>query len=84
MPFDDLSTELKILLGLIVPPILTVLCWIFGRRIARKQHEPVPEWNSSGFWMLLVVAYLFFFMAVHSARFFAGADRRDPFNQIVR
>jgi hypothetical protein len=84
MPFDDLSLHLRILLGIIVPPALTVFCWVIGRRIARREREPVPQWNSSGFWALLMAAYLFMVLAVHSARSFAGADRRDPFNQLAR
>jgi anti-sigma-K factor RskA len=84
MLFDDLSLRVRILLGLVLPPILTVICWFVGRRIARKHHEPVPEWNSSGFWTLVVAAYIFFVLAIYSSRFFAGASHADPYNQLVQ
>ena len=40
MIFDDLSLRAQILLGLIAPPILTLICWFGGRRLARLQHQP--------------------------------------------
>jgi hypothetical protein len=34
MAFDDLSSLLKVVVGLTAPPLLTVLCWPVGRRMA--------------------------------------------------
>jgi len=84
MLFDDLSLHTQILLGLIMPPILTLICWFGGRRLARAQGRPLKPQNKAGFWGLLIAAYLLFALALYSSRFFAGTEHSDPANQLVQ
>jgi hypothetical protein len=84
MPFDDLSLRMQILLGVIVPPILTLICWFGGRRLMRAQQQPVKPQSKAGFWALLIAAYLLFALALYSSRFFAGTEHADPDTQLVQ
>ncbi len=82
MIFDDLSLRLQILLGLIAPPILTLICWFGGRRLARVQNQPQSK---TGFSALLLAAYLLFAIALYGSRHFAGtAHGDDPSRQLLR
>jgi hypothetical protein len=85
MIFDDLSLGVQILLCLIVPPILTLICWFGGRRLARAQHQPVKPQNKAGFSALLITAYLLFAIAVYGSRHFAGTEHGDdPSVQVLQ
>jgi hypothetical protein len=84
MVFGDLSLLQQILIGLTVPPILTVICWFGGRRLARGQRQSAATQNRAGFWAMLIAAYLLFALALVSSRFFAGSDSADPSTQMVQ
>jgi hypothetical protein len=84
MIFDDLSLRAQIILGVIVPPILTLICWFGGRRLMRAKDQPVKPQSKAGFWALLLAAYLLFALALYSSRFFAGTENADPSTQLVQ
>jgi hypothetical protein len=81
MIFDDLSLRMQIILGLTVPPLLTLICWFASRRLARGEH---PE-SKLGLSAMLLAAYLFFALALYGSRYFAGTERGvDPSAQVLR
>jgi hypothetical protein len=84
MIFDDLSLRTCILLGVIVPPILTWICWLLSRRMARAQSQPVEPPGRAAFWGLLLAAYVLFAVALYSSRHFAGTERSDPAAHLVQ
>ena len=84
MPWNDLPLRLQILVGLIVPPILTVLCWLLGRRLAGFKRAGSGMLKEPGFWAMLLTAYVLFALALAGGRFFAAIDRADPASQIVQ
>ena len=84
MPLNDLPLRLQILVGLIVPPMLTVLCWLLGRRLAGLKRVRSGMLKEPGFWAMLLTAYVLFALALASGRFFAAVDRADPSSQIVQ
>jgi hypothetical protein len=84
MTFDDLSLRVKVLIGLVAPPICTVVCWLVGRRLGGSQREGARVWNESGFWAMLIAAYLIFGLALVGSRFFATKDVIDPASQVVQ
>ena len=84
MSFGDLSLPLQILIALTVPPILTVVCWFGGRRLARSHGERTVTQSRAGFWAMLIAAYLLFAVALATSRFFPGNDSADPSTQIIQ
>ena len=84
MPLEDLPLPVQLLIGLIVPPILTVLCWLIGRRLAGSPRAGYKMWNQPGFWALLIAAYVFFTLALAGSRFLNLLDRADPSSQLVQ
>jgi hypothetical protein len=84
MPLDDLPLRVQLLIGLIVPPILTVLCWIVGRRLAGSRRQAFKMWSEPGFWTMLIAAYVLFAFALTGARFLNKVDRADPSQQLVQ
>jgi hypothetical protein len=84
MPLNDLPLRLQILVGLIVPPILTVLCWLLGRRLAGFKRAGSGMLKEPGFWAMLLTAYVLFALALAGGRFFAAIDRADPSSQMVQ
>jgi hypothetical protein len=84
MPLNDLPLRLQILVGLIVPPILTVLCWLLGRRLAGLKPVSSGMLKEPGFWAMLLTAYVLFALALAGGHFFAAVDRADPETQIVQ
>ena len=72
MPLNDLPLRLQILVGLIVPPILTVLCWLLGRRLAGLKPVASGMLKEPGFWAMLLTAYVLFALALAGGRFFAA------------
>jgi hypothetical protein len=85
MLFDDLSPGTLILLGILLPPLLTLICWFGGRRLVRKQQQwtEVPQ-TKGGFWGLLFAAYILCALALYSSRFFAGTAHADPTVQLIQ
>jgi hypothetical protein len=84
MIFDDLSLHMQILLGVIVPPILTLICWFGGRRLV-KGPQPVVLQSKGGFWAMMLAAYILTALALYSSRYFAGtAHADDPSIQLIR
>lgn len=84
MPWNDLPLRLQILVGLIVPPILTLLCWLLGRRLAGLKPVASGMLKEPGFWAMLLTAYLLFVLALAGGRFLERIDRADPDSQIVQ
>jgi hypothetical protein len=84
MPFDDVPLRLQILIALTAPPILTVFCWLLGRRLSASQRQGTRARNGAGFWAMLIAAYLIFGLALVGSRFFARKDAIDPSSQVVQ
>ncbi|MGA3225047.1 MAG: hypothetical protein ABSC65_14865 [Acidobacteriaceae bacterium] len=84
MPLNNLPLRLQILVGLIAPPILTVLCWLLGPRLAGLKRVSSGMLKEPGFWAMLLTAYVLFALALAGGRFFAAVDRADPETQIVQ
>jgi heme/copper-type cytochrome/quinol oxidase subunit 1 len=84
MSFDELPLLAKILIGLIAPPIVTVLCWLIGPRLAGASRERRRERNWVEFWLMLIAAYLVFSLALWGRQFFSTNDRVDPSSQLVQ
>jgi hypothetical protein len=84
MPWNDLPLRMQILVGLIVPPILTILCWLLGRRLAGLKPVASGMLKEPGFWAMLLTAYLLFALALVGGRFLERVDRADPDSQIVQ
>jgi hypothetical protein len=84
MAFDDLSSLLKVLVGLTAPPILTALCWLVGRHMAGSRREGTRGRDGEGFWPMLIAAYLIFALALAGSHCFAGKDDVDPTSRMVQ
>lgn len=84
MPLEDLPLPVQLIIGLIVPPILAVLCWLIGCRLGDSRHPVYKMWNQPGFWALLIAAYVFFSVALAGSRFLNRLDRADPSTQLVQ
>jgi hypothetical protein len=84
MPFDDVPLRLQILIALTAPPILTVFCWLLGRRLSASQRQGTRARNGAGFWAMLIAAYLLFALVLAGSRFFARSDRANPSTQMVQ
>jgi hypothetical protein len=84
MPFDDLTLRVKILAGLVGPPIVTIICWLVGPLLARARHERTRTRNWVEFWLMLTAAYLVFAIALAGGHLFTGNDHVDPSSQLVR
>ena len=84
MPLDSLPLRVQLLIGLIVPPVLTVLCWLIGRRLAGSPRPSFRMWNEAGFWTMLMAAYILFALALAGGRFLNRIDRTDPSPELVQ
>ena len=84
MVFDDLSLRLKVLVGLTAPPILTLLCWLVGGRLAGSRRLRTRSRDGVGFWLMLLAAYLIFALALASDHFFSNKDNPDPSLRMVQ
>ncbi len=84
MPFDELPLSAKILIGLMAPPVVTILCWLIGPRLAGTRRERTRTRNWVEFWLMLIAAYLIFAVALWGRHFFAANDRLDPSSQLVQ
>jgi hypothetical protein len=84
MPLDDLPLRVQLLIGLIVPPILTVLCWVIGRRLAGSRRPGFRMWSEPGFWTMLISAYLLLALALAGARSLNKVEQVDPSSQLVQ
>jgi hypothetical protein len=62
----------KILIGLVAPPIVTIVCWLIGPRLVGARRERTRERNRVEFWLMLIAAYLVFSLALGGSHFFAG------------
>jgi|SRR5271156_70251 len=74
----------KILIGLVAPPIVTIVCWLIGPRLVGARRERTRERNRVEFWLMLIAAYLIFSLALGGSHFFAGNDRVDPSSLLVQ
>ena len=79
--FDDLPFETKILVGLLAPLTLTLICLLVGPLLTGWRNcAQSRSW--SGFWLMLLAAYLVFAIALGGGRFFSGNDEADPSSQL--
>jgi hypothetical protein len=81
---DDFPLRLQILAGLTVPPILTTVCWLIGRRVARSAGGNAGMKVKGGFWSMLIAAYLIFALALAGRHFLAKQERADPSDLLVQ
>jgi hypothetical protein len=81
---DDFSLPLQILVGITVPPTLTAVCWLIGRRVARSPGADARSQSRTGFWSMLIAAYVIFAMALAGRQFLAKHDRADPSSLLVQ
>jgi hypothetical protein len=79
-----MSLRVQLLIGLTAPLGLTVLCWLLGRRLASSRRSGFRMWSDSGFWAMLLAAYVIFALALAGSRFFNRIDRDDPSPQLVQ
>jgi hypothetical protein len=80
--FDDLPLQTKILVELLAPLTLTLICWLVGPLLTGwRNWAPKRSW--SGFWLMLLGAYLVFAIALGGGRFLSGNDKADPSSQLV-
>jgi hypothetical protein len=84
MIFDELSSRTLILLGILLPPLLTLVCWFGGRRMTLEKPQTAPAQAKGGFWGLLFAAYILCAVALYSSRFFAGTSHADPLNRLLQ
>jgi hypothetical protein len=74
MIFDDLSTGMRLVLAVAVPPALTLICWFASRRLAPGQPPP----NKTGLSAMLLAAYVLLGIALCSSHSFAGTQHSLP------
>jgi hypothetical protein len=80
---DDLTLRAKILVGLVGPPIVTIICWLVGPLLARPQRERTRTRKWAEFWLMLVAAYLIFAIVLADGHLFTGNNDVDPASQLV-
>jgi hypothetical protein len=81
---DDFPLRLQMLVGLIVPPILTAVCWLIGRHVARSSGGKAGTKGRAGFWSMLIAAYFIFALALAGRHFLAKQERADPSDLLVQ
>ena len=81
---DDFSWQLQILVGITVPPILTAVCWIIGRRVAKSSGGAAGNQGRTGFWLMLIAAYVIFALALAGSKFLAKRERADPSSLLLQ
>jgi heme/copper-type cytochrome/quinol oxidase subunit 1 len=81
--FDDLSLLAKVLIAVMGPPIVTIFCWVVGPLLAGARRERTRTRSWIEFWLMLLVAYLVFAIALVGIHFHTGNDHGDPSLQLV-
>lgn len=84
MPSDDFPLRLQLILGFTVPPILTAVCWLIGRRVAGASGGKTGTKGRAGFWSMLIAAYVIFALALAGRHFLAKHERADPSSLLVQ
>ena len=84
MPSDDFPLRLQLLVGFTVPPILTAVCWLIGRRVAGAAGGNAGTKGKAGFWSMLIAAYVIFALALAGRHFLATHERADPSELLVQ
>lgn len=84
MPSDDFPFRLQLIVGFTAPPILTALCWLIGRRVARASGGSPGTKGKAGFWSMLIAAYLIFALALAGRHFLAKHEQADPSSLLVQ
>ena len=81
---DDFPLRLQLLAGFTVPPILTAICWLIGRRMARASGGNAGTKGRTGFWSMLIAAYVIFALALAGSHFLAKREQADPSSLLVQ
>jgi hypothetical protein len=84
MPSDDFPFQAQVLLGVIVPPILTAVCWLAGQWMASASGGNGGPKARAGFWSMLVAAYVIFALALAGRHFLAKHEQADPSSLLVQ
>jgi len=80
----DFPLRLQMLVGLIVPPILTAVCWWGGRRVAGSSGGNARTKGTAGFWSMLIAAYVIFALALAGTHLLAKQEHADPSELLVQ
>jgi ABC-type spermidine/putrescine transport system permease subunit II len=81
---DDFPLRLQLLIGFTVPPVLTAVCWLIGRRAARAPAGNAGTKGKAGFWSMLIAAYVIFALALAGRHVLAKHERADPSSLLVQ
>jgi hypothetical protein len=84
MPSDDFPFPLQLLAYVTIPPILTAICWLAGRRMARASGGNTGTRGRAGFWSMLVAAYVIFALALAGRHFLSQHEQADPSSLLVQ
>jgi hypothetical protein len=80
---DDIPLRVQLISGFTVPPVLTVVCWLAGRRMARASGSTATK-SKAGFWSMLLAAYVVFALALAGRHFLAKREQVDPSSLLVQ
>ncbi len=80
---DDIPLRVQLIAGFAVPPVLTAICWVAGRCMARALGNTGTK-SRAGFWSMLLAAYLIFALALAGRHFLAKREQADPSSLLVQ
>ncbi len=80
---DDIRLWVQLVVGFTVPPVLTAICWLAGRRMAKASGNTGTK-GRAGFWSMLLAAYLIFALALAGRHFLAKREQVDPSSLLVQ
>jgi hypothetical protein len=84
MIYDDLPSWAKIISCVLAPPLVALVCWLFGPRLAGPESTPARERSWKELWLMLVSSYAIFAVAGLSAQYFGARGGADPSSQRVQ
>jgi hypothetical protein len=84
MIYDDLPSWAKIVTCVLAPPLVALVCWLFGPRLTGPKSTRTRERSWKELWLMLVSSYAIFAVAVLSAQYSEARDRADPSSQLVQ
>jgi hypothetical protein len=84
MIYDDLPSWAKIITCVLGPPLVALVCWLFGPRLAGPKSTLARERSWKELWLMLVSSYAIFAVAVLSAQYFEARGGADRSSQLVQ